>query len=287
MMTFIRTLFLIFIITPSFLYAGGSSDKEDRSPKHPTKRSCPINKKVNKRDTEKPVENLPHLSYLAYAAHEIKNQLAGLQALDFINREHLNEEALEYLEMAQFSAKATLSLTTKILNASSLETGQLRLSREKINPILIAEETVKQLTFEANQKGIKLELATPLNKSDAYWGDPTRLGEIFFNLVHNAIKFTNEGGVQLVLRGTQERQHFILEGDVIDTGGGISSDVQDTLFKPFSHANASKHPGSGMGLGLFITKELCSLMGGEIKVRSQIGKGSTFLFKVALEYVDD
>jgi signal transduction histidine kinase len=288
MMAFTRILFLIFIMIPSFLYAGGSSDEDDRSPKYPAKRRCSATKqKVDKQGTAKSVEDLPHLSYLAYAAHEIKNQLGGLQALDFIKHEHLNGDDLEYLQMAQASARATLSLTTQILNASSLETGRVKLSREKLNPVVVAEETMEQLAFEANQKGIKLELLTPIDELGVYWGDPTRLGEIFFNLIHNAIKFTNEGGVQLVLRGIQERQHFVLEGDVIDTGGGMPPEIQDTLFKPFSHANGSKHPGRGMGLGLFITKELCALMGGEIKVKSQMGKGSAFLFKVTLEYVSD
>lgn len=277
MITFIRILFLTFIIAPSFLYAGGSSDEEDRSPKYPTKRSCPKRKPSTTESKDR-----PQINYLDYAAHELINHLLGLGALDSINPEHLDKDGLECLRMAQSSARATLSLAKNILSVSSLETGKLKLSREKLNPFLVAEETMKQLAFEANQKGIKLELLTPLKKSSLYWGDPTRLGEIFFNLIQNSIKFTNQGSVQLRLEGIPERQHFVLQGDVIDTGEGMSPDVQDSLFKPFSHVNT----GHGMGLGLFITKELCSLMGGEIKVRSEMGKGTTFFFKVALEYVE-
>ncbi|MDI9634804.1 ATP-binding protein [Geitlerinema splendidum] len=116
-------------------------------------------------------------------------------------------------------------------------------------------------------------------------GDPTQLRQVLLNLVSNAIKFTSQGSVLISLNGLNDGDYFILKGEIIDTGIGMSKETQESLFQPFTQADTSMvRRFGGTGLGLFITKKLCNLMGGDVSVSSELQKGSTFRFHVHLAH---
>ena len=246
----------------------------------------------NQKDAEKEAlgrkqaeaENLAKSSFLAHMSHEIRTPLGGLLGmLSLINKEYLHEEDLNYLQIAHGAGLSVLSLLNDILDISKVEAGQLKLESVQFNPLMIAQEVVQLLALEAEKKGIDLKLYTGSKVPLHLIGDPTRLRQILSNLVGNAIKFTSKGSVAVSFDGNSDNGNFILAGSVIDTGIGISSEAKERLFKPFSQADSSiLRQYGGTGLGLFITKQLCEMMGGSVSVESEVGKGSTFSFKVRL-----
>jgi PAS domain S-box-containing protein len=224
-------------------------------------------------------------SFLAHMSHEIRTPLTGLLGtLELINQEKLHEEDKDYLKTAHGSGLALLSILNDILDISKIEAGQLKIEFVPFNPLSIAQEVFHLLSLEAGKKDLELKLISSPDIPPILVGDPTRLRQIFFNLISNAIKFTCKGSVLVSLDGKYEDRHFKFCGEVKDTGIGIPHEVQEKLFSPFFQADDSiKRKFGGTGLGLSITKKLCELMGGSIGVISEADKGSIFTFTVQLE----
>lgn len=224
-------------------------------------------------------------SFLAHMSHEIRTPLTGLLgALELINQEKLPEEDKDYLKTAHGSGLALLSILNDILDISKIEAGQLKIEAVPFNPVSVAQEVFHLLSLEAGKKDLELKLISSPDIPPILVGDPTRLRQIFFNLISNAIKFTCKGSVLVSLDGKYADRHFKFCGEVKDTGIGISQEAQEKLFSPFFQADDSiKRKFGGTGLGLSITKKLCELMGGSIGVVSEVDKGSTFSFTVQLE----
>ncbi len=224
--------------------------------------------------------------FLATMSHEIRTPVNGvIGMLNLLQASHLDNDQRRKIHLAKNSANALLTLINDILDFSKIEADRLDLEEIDFTLPALFEELVETLALEAQSKG--LELSLDMGHLPVSWvkGDPTRLRQILLNLLNNAIKFTQEGGIHVRVYLQEEPDFLLLTTEVIDTGIGISEAEQNRLFQPFSQADTSTtRKYGGTGLGLAITRSLCEMMGGFIDLRSQLGQGSNFTFQVQLKH---
>jgi PAS domain S-box-containing protein len=223
--------------------------------------------------------------FLANMSHEVRTPLNGILGMTGLALDtDLTAEQREYLGMAKSSAEALLHIINDILDFSKIEAGKLELEAIDFDLCAAVEEAVGLLAERAGVKG--LELICHVEAQAPYWlrGDPGRLRQVLLNLAGNAIKFTERGEVVVCARlEEQGPAGAVVRCEVRDTGAGIPAEVQPRLFGSFTQADASTtRKFGGTGLGLAISQRLVGLMGGEIGLTSEPGRGSTFRFTVRL-----
>jgi PAS domain S-box-containing protein len=220
--------------------------------------------------------------FLANMSHEIRTPMTAVLGFTelMIQPDSSPEERHEYLEIVQRSGKGLLQLIDDILDLSKIEAGKVTVESVDCSPRHIVDEVLSLMCVQANEKLLQLEASCHAGVPLAIRTDPIRLRQILVNLVGNAIKFTSSGQVRIdvsLAGGTRPMLDFA----VSDTGIGISPEHQAEIFRPFSQADASlTRRFGGTGLGLAISRRLAKMLGGEITVRSELGKGSTFTLSI-------
>jgi CheY-like chemotaxis protein/nitrogen-specific signal transduction histidine kinase len=217
--------------------------------------------------------------FLAQVSHEIRTQLAGILGMAQVTLEtKLSPQQREYLELVTSSADALLTVVNDLLDLSKIEAGHLEVEEMPFSLRDNLRDTVTSMLVTAEDKDIGLELEIAEEVPDRVIGDPGRLRQILINLISNAMKFTEEGGVAVsVGMGESGSAESVVHVQVADTGSGIPPDQLETIFEAYEQAAHSNGRRSlGTGLGLSISRQLVEIMGGEIWAESVLGQGSTF-----------
>jgi signal transduction histidine kinase/FixJ family two-component response regulator len=221
--------------------------------------------------------------FLANMSHEIRTPMTAILGYtNILLGSTKNPEHLEALNIVRRNSDHLLTVINDILDLSKIEVGKLEVERVACPPLRVVTEVVSLMRVWAAEKKVPLKLEFDGPCPEKILTDHTRLRQVLFNLVGNAIKFTETGEVRIIVRllATNTPQPKICF-DVVDTGVGMAADQIDKLFQPFQQADASTtRKFGGTGLGLVISKRLAKLLGGDIIVSSELGKGSTFTVTV-------
>ncbi|MGE4552187.1 MAG: ATP-binding protein [Desulfovibrionaceae bacterium] len=222
-------------------------------------------------------------AFLATMSHEIRNPLSGMLAMIQLALEGLpDNEARDCLTAAMASGRSLLGVLGEVLDLSKVEAGRLELNEEDFAPRELVRSVLASFTAQAREKGLALHDQVAPAVPDRLRGDPGRLRQMLANLVGNALKFTERGGVDLSMTRLSGRPDEVrLLVCVQDTGVGIPEADQPKVFERFGQADGPRRQ-LGTGLGLDITRRLVNLMGGEITLHSEPGEGTLVCFSIRL-----
>ena len=227
--------------------------------------------------------------FLANVSHELRTPMNGvIGMLDLALEGELSSEQAEQLKTAQSCAYSLLTLLNDLLDLSKIEAGKMTLERIPFDIRAALDECMKAHQPRVTQNRSELRYEVSPDVPEQIVGDPLRIRQILSNLVSNAVKFTQDGAVNVHVDSLFSRGQFWLQFTVADNGTGIPADKLAVIFDKFTQADGSvSRKYGGTGLGLAITRKLVELHGGDIDVQSEVGRGTTFMVKLHCDLAID
>lgn len=225
--------------------------------------------------------------FLAVMSHEMRTPLAGIVGImDLLKTTKLSQKQDRYIQIATSSSKVLLDHINEALNITRIDVGKLELSSQEFNLPDLAETLVEVLEPLSNQKNLDLRLQLANNIESNFMGDSHRIRQILTNLLGNAIKFTDQGNINFSITGSDGPETSFVHFIISDTGLGIAPENHQKIFEEFvAITQGDQSQVRGDGLGLHISRKIARLMGGDIMVKSDIGKGAEFTLSLPLERV--
>lgn len=224
-------------------------------------------------------------SFLANMSHEIRtpmNAILGYSQL-MLRDSSLGKDAKANLQIINRSGEHLLSLINSVLDMSKIEAGHVELNPTTFSPAGLLKNLEAMFRLRAEAKALRLEISIGGESEPYVVADEGKIRQVLVNLLGNAIKFADRGGIKLRLTFPGRANRLWFSAAVEDTGPGITAEEQEKLFQPFSQTRCGINSKGGTGLGLAISREFARLMGGDLTVTSSFGKGSTFRFEVPVE----
>jgi hypothetical protein len=223
--------------------------------------------------------------FLANMSHEIRTPLSTIIGFARqLKRTELQSDQQMFVNSLHSSSQHLLQIVNDILDLSKIEAGYIQFESIPFSPFDVSKEAVDTFSLKAKEKGISIHIHSQQDTKPIVLGDPFRLKQILYNLVSNAVKFTSEGGIILLINQENPSDNIVkFTFEVNDTGIGIDPAKIDAIFEQFSQVDSStSRMYGGTGLGLTIVKKLTELQGGKVEVNSELNKGTTF--KIQIEY---
>lgn len=232
--------------------------------------------------------NAAKSQFLARMSHEIRTPINAVLGMnEMILRESQETEIRKYARDVKDSSVVLLNLINEILDASKIESGMMELVNTNYEIASLLNDLYNMINVKAKEKNLKLIFDVDSSIPRAYYGDDKRIRQILLNLLTNAVKYTNHGMVEMKVRCRIENENAILHYSVKDTGIGIKKEDIGKLYDAFQRLDMTKNRDiEGTGLGMNITQQFLKLMGSELQIQSEYGKGSEFAFDIVQKVVD-